>query len=60
MAADEAPPRREWGMGSGEWEDEILRLAFPIPHSPLPTPLAAVDSLQLFNPRHDQRHSDGK
>src|SRR5262249_49357620 len=26
---------REWGVGSGEWEETI---SFPIPHSPLPTP----------------------
>src|SRR5215813_9091796 len=58
MVADNSTPRGEWGMGSGEWEDEMPWLAFT--HSPFPTPysLLAVDSLQLFNPWHDQHHSD--
>src|SRR5215471_13564737 len=42
---------REWGMGSKEWKKK-KRLLLPTPHSLL------CSSLQLFNPRHGQCHSD--
>src|SRR5262245_15547578 len=56
MAEDDLPPSGEWGVGS----ERTRYYGSHSPYSPLPTPLLAIDSLQLFNPRHDQHHSNGK